>query len=231
MISITNILKGSDEQNAGFNYLPNSRTIGPGIVTAGRYYLIAFSLKTSTQNMPWLMSANSEDGLVMNPIVNTVINTTTPLNPEYPMLTNIYKSIGVYLYGGYCTQSNSDWGLTVTFGRCDFSSFAFSIDEVQGSITSPIVQTIASHTNSGVLSPIGLGNAAYVVGMSMLQNESFPMQLSAGWSEISNCFEESIVPNLITGYNTAGDVNAGWSNGSAYPWLEKATLACELAHS
>ena len=229
MISIINILKGSNEQNAGLNYLPNSRVIGSVGISKGKFYLIAFSLKTSTQNMPVLMSINAEDGLVVTPIVYTIINTATPLSPNYPQLTNVYKSISVYLYGGYCVSSNPNWDLTVTFGRCDFSSFAFSIDEVMGCTSSPIIQSSSSKTNSTILNNITPGNMTYLIGMSMLQNESYPMNINPQSIQISRCFDESIVPNLISGYNSVGDINLGWSNGSEYPWLEKSTLACEIA--
>jgi hypothetical protein len=197
-------------------------------VVAGRYYLIAFSLKTSTKNMPVLMSTYSEPGLRAVQITNTIINTAMPISPNYPALTNVYKSIGTYLYGGYCTESNPNWGLTVTFGRCDYSSFAYSIDEMQGADASPIVSSSAVKNNQAS----ALSDApAYLVGVSMVPNENYPMVINPGWTQLSRCHDQGIVPNLITGYSLSGSA-PGWtistSGGQPGPYLEKALITCEI---
>ena len=225
MISISNLLNDSDERGGGLEYMPNSRFLGNVKVVAGRYYLIAFSLKTDTLHMPILMSTYSEDGLIATPIINTVINTTVQLSTY----NKVYKSIGVYLYGGYCTQNNSNWRFDVTFGRCGYTSFAYSIEEVIGSSTNPVVQTLAIQDNTGALAPTSPANVTYLAGMSMLQNESYPMIIAPGWTMLADCFGESVVPNLLTGYSPIADANPSWSNGGAYPWLEKALLAVELS--
>lgn len=227
-IAFINLLTDSNEQSAGFEYLPNSRMMGNISTKAGRYYLVPFSLRTSLQIMPVVMSVNSEPGLTINLIQRTVINTTIVLGPN----NKIHSSIGVYLYGGYCTQDNESWSSVVTFGRCGFSSFAYAVDEVQatGLTANPIAQSIIVQDNSA-----SLAGANYMVGVSMLQNQSYPMQLVGNWTMLSDCFDESVVPNMITGSSIVGDANPSWqqlaANGAQGPYLEKALVACEITHS
>lgn len=230
MISLSNILTGSDEQNAGLEYLPNSRTMGPVKVVAGRYYLIPFSLKTDLQIMPVLMSVNSGDGLVLELIGKTVINTTITLS-QYDI---VYKSIGFYLYGGYCSQSNPNWSSVITFGRSSYSSFAYSIDEAQGFSASPILQPQVFQTNVGTLATPASGDATYLAGLSMVTNQ-YPMVIGNNWTKLSDCFDESIVPNLLTGFSSSGDPSPSWTistaNGQPGPYLESALIACEMQHA
>jgi hypothetical protein len=228
MISFKNLLTDSNEQSAGFEYLPNSRTMGNISTKAGRYYLVPFALRTSLQIMPVVMSVNSEIGLKLEPIDRTIINTTIVLGPD----NKIHSSVGIYLYGGYCTEDNETWSSVVTFGRCGFSSFAYAIDEVQadGLSMNPIVQYTAAQNNSTVLA-----DANYMVGVSTLQNQSYTMKLGANWTMLSDCFDESVVPNMMTGSSVLGDSTPSWkqlaADGSDGPYLEKALIACELSHS
>lgn len=241
MISITNLLKDSEEQGPVLDYLPNARGLGNISVVAGRYYLIAFSLKTDTQNMPILMSTNFDDGLILTKINSKIINTTVVLSPYI----KVYKSVGVWLYGGYCTKSNPSWGLIATFGRCGYSSFAYTMDEVQGSSVSPILQCIIGDTNTGSLATPVPGNVTYMVGMSMVQNQSYPVKLGLNWSQLSSCNFDNVVPNHFTGYSPIADVTPSWydSHGSNLyhngvlideskvqgPYLEKIIIACEIS--
>jgi len=228
MISFKNLLTDSNEQSAGFEYLPNSRMMGNVNVKAGRYYLIPFSLRASMQIMPVIMSVNSEIGLKIELIERTIINKTLVLGPN----NKVHYSVGVYLYGGYCTEDNETWSSVVTFGRCGYSSFAYAIDEVQadGLTMAPIAQSIIVQDNSAML--VG---ANYTVGVSTLQNQSYPMKLGANWTMLSDCFDESVVPNMMTGSSVLGDANPSWkqlaADGSDGPYLEKALIACELSHS
>lgn len=227
MPTFSNLLTGSDEQSAGLEYLPNSRTMGPVKVVAGRYYLVPFSLKTDLQIMPVLMSINSENGLSLALIGKTVINTTIELSPY----NIVHKSIGFYLYAGYCTESNSNWSSMITFGRSGYSSFAYSIDEAQGLLSSPISKTIVANDNSATIA-VNPNSTTYIVGMSMVPN-IYPMVMDQSWTKLSDCFDESIVPNFLTGYSAIGlGTNPSWtistSSGQPGPYLEKALIACAL---
>ena len=233
MITLSNLLKdsmirlGSDIISDRTNLF----TMGNVGVVQGQYYFVAFAIQVRTQALPYLMSFTFGEGLSLVKLAGETLKTSNVIS-KYQ---TTYNTLGVYLYGGYCTKSNPSWWSQLYYGANYFSSFSYSIDEVQGASTDPIVQTITSPTNVGVLENFTPGNSTYLMGTSMIPREEFPMVLSSDWKVLSNGFAENVVPNIMTAYRTPGEADLAWHNidgfGREVPYLDRTLIACELEAS
>jgi len=233
----TNLINGSDEQQAGLDYLPNERDSEPVSIIAGRYYLAGFALKTTTRYVPPILTFACESGLTITKQAYTTISSNYSTSPTWPTQTQVFQSIGIWLYGGYATANNPEWSFSIQFGRTSFSSFAYCVDEVQGTSTAPVVQTgTALSTTVTLPNAVGAGNATYMLGMSMVPNMSYPVDLThnADWAHLAHAHYPDVVPNFFSGFSLLGNPSPGWLDlngaGRPGPLLEKAIVACELAH-
>jgi len=238
MITIANLEKGSSIRPRSdiFND-PNFYNLGPVKTIVGRYYLVALALHVKGKMLPAVYSTASGDGTSLSQIITETLHSSVILTTYPPALglapITADNTLGFFLFGGYCTSSNPSWSFTITFGANTFSSFAYSIDEVQCSTSSPILQPIAVPTNTATLSaPPAAGNAVYMTGASMVSKGAYPIVLSQAWDLLSTGYAENVVPNLITGYTLDGTAPIGWADvtgtGQQGPYLDRALIACEL---
>lgn len=209
----------------------NEYALGPIKVVQGRYYLIVFALYAVADRLPKLYSAVPGDGVVATLINSEIILTSDPALPPY----TAKKALGVFLYGGYCTETNPNWSFVVNFGSTVYCSFAYSIDEAQGTTSTPVIRSTALPSNIGTISAAGFivgQDASYMVGASTISKEEYEMVLSPEWNTLSVGYAENVVPNLITGYSPAPVTNLSWTEvggaGQEGPYMDRAIIACEL---
>jgi len=225
-MNVANVLKGAMIRPGSDLVGDQTDTYNMGIVNTvpGRYYLVAFSILVKSPFLPPLLVVSETGGTSLTQIATTSIKTVVQFTP-YQSIT---KTLGVFLYGGYCVDGSPTWTSTVHFGANYFSAFAFAVDEVSGTSSSPIIQSIALPNNTGSLASIVPGNLAYMAGTSLTPNGISRMQLSQGWTIITNSYDESLIPNLTTGYSLT-DSSPGWSETNTVDAVDRVLIACELS--
>jgi len=229
---------GLDEMNRDSSELTS--------VIAGRFYLVAFTLRTfiydpiylsdQVQYMQLLGGTLNYLKPFRRPVLPKLISVTT--NPGLSLTQLAFvagpaspaSELGTWLYGGYCTANNSSWGFSASFAPGPLQFFSYLVDEVQGSTTSPVLQTTSSQDNTASFTGSVLpGNSTYLVATSLLPRAAYPNTVGTGWTLLStNNNLQNAVPNLFSGFSSSGQAPS-WGEGNAnLSTVNRTTITAEL---